>query len=133
MSRFVGEGQAPRDTRIIFEQAGNCSVSNESLARIDSSSQEIGVLSHDVFVSTKRDAGIGESSEHPTVPAGENLLVACRPNSLRSHAVQLALAARNEVGMRVDIAGDVQDVDAFPVPSIGDIEKIAENAAFFFA
>src|SRR5207245_9371949 len=79
------------------------------------------------------DARLGERREHPAVPAGEHLLIAGRPDSLRAHSVELALCAEDELAMRVDVAHDVEDVLPFPVPALGAVEEIAEDLAVFLA
>src|SRR5205807_4437073 len=111
--------------------------------RIDSFQKELGVLADRLLILLERQVRLGERGEHPAVPAGQDLLVARRPHALRAHAVQLALAAGSDVGellqgdtlVRGDalrIARNIENVVAFPVASLADFVKPAEDASLFF-
>ena len=130
---FVRERESPGDSGVVLEQPGNRRMPHQSAIRVDALNQKVCILANDVVVAVECQAGVGECCQHPSVPARQNFFIARRPHALRSHAIELALSAGDEIGLRFHIADDVENVDALPIAAVRHIEQFAKDAAFVLA
>src|SRR5438105_1504168 len=117
---------------------------SDDATSLDSCEEMVGAAAYRLLISPERQLSVGERGEHPAIPTGENLLVAGRPDSLRTDSVKLAFPARRDVGQLLErdaeVRGDtfritrhIEDVVSFPVAPITEVVQRAENATFFFA
>ena len=101
--------------------------------RINAGDQKLRIFAHHIFITIERQARLGERGEHPAVPSGKNFFVASRAYSLLADSIEMTLSARDEIGVCVHIANDMENVGAFPVAALRHIEQLTEGASFVLA